>query len=568
MSRDIRWWLKVACVLVLIGGALLTAWNVQREDNIQRNNLLISARIAAHTIIPEEVEALEGSDADLASPVYQHIKRIMMGVASADSKIRFAYLMGMQEGGNIFFFVDSEPPDSDDYSPPGQIYWEATAPTRAAFASGEESTAGPASDRWGTWVSAFIPVRDPDTGDLIGIFGLDVDARDWFAILIGAAVPPILATGLIIMLLISFLVVQERNQKERELLTSSQRAIERSEQRYRLLFTHSPVGIIQIDTQGRIAMANVKCAELLGVSPDDLIGFDIRTQLRHPELRSAIQAIPLGKPAYFEGEYQSVGSDKTSFVRILVHPLMLGENEYAGAIAIIEDISERKRTEEALIQANKKLNLLNNITRHDILNQLLALKGYLELSSEMGMDPRAPHQFIEKAKKAADNIERHIKFTRDYQDMGVRTATWQPIGMGIARARGALALEHLSIRMENIEYEIFADPLFEKVFYNLLQNSIKHGGEHLTTIRISARETEQGLLIIYEDDGIGIPAEMKQTLFAQELTPQRGLGMFLAGQILAITGISIEETGVPGKGARFEIRVPNGAFRREGAAGP
>ncbi|HNS83170.1 MAG TPA: sensor histidine kinase, partial [Methanolinea sp.] len=168
----------------------------------------------------------------------------------------------------------------------------------------------------------------------------------------------------------------------------------------------------------------------------------------------------------------------------------------------------------------------------------------------------------ESAKKASDNIERQISFTKDYQDMGVKSATWQEIGLALTRARGALPIEHLSIKAEGTEYEIFADPLFEKVFYNLFENSLKHGGEGMTTISISTRETDEGLLILYEDDGVGIPENAKKFLFAQEMTPQKGLGMFLTGQILAITGITIVETGVPGRGARFEMLVPKGGFRK------
>lgn len=562
MSHDIRWWLKVACILALIAGALLTVWNVQNEDHIQRNNLLIKARIAANPITSDQIEALSGSEADLGSPVYTHLKQTMEGVVAADTQVRFAYLMGMNDDGGIFFFVDSESPDSEDYSPPGQIYWDATVPTRIAFASADESTAGPATDRWGTWITAFIPVKDPDTGELMGIFGLDVDAHNWVMILLGAAIPPILGTGLVLILLLSFIVVIGRNQKEHELLTSSQRAIQESEERYRLLFTRSPVGIVQIDRNGKIVAANQKCAEILGLIPDSLIGFDVRTQLQNPEFRAAFTEIPRGEPAHYEGEYRSPGSGRNLFVRLLAHPLFSEDRGYSGAIAIIEDITDKKQAEKALLMANRKLNLLNSITRHDILNQLLALKGYLELAGDTELGSEQQRRFLESAKKASDNIERQISFTKDYQDMGVKSATWQEIGLALTRARGALPLEHLLIKAEGTEYEIFADPLFEKVFYNLYENSLKHGGEGMTTIRISTRETGEGLVILYEDDGVGIPENAKKFLFAQEMTPQKGLGMFLTGQILAITGITIVETGVPGRGARFEMLVPKGGFRK------
>ncbi|MCU0631827.1 MAG: PAS domain S-box protein [Methanolinea sp.] len=567
MSHAIQWWLRRLLVIILIGGAFVTAWSVQHEDARLRHELLIKAKIAASGIPLSHVQSLSGSDADLSTGEYLSLKQQMERVRSTDEKIRFAYIMGKNEDEDIFFYVDSEPPDSDDYSPPGQVYSEATAPTLIAFTSGEELTGGPDNDRWGTWVTGFVPLRDPVSGALIGVFGMDLDARDWFYSLAIAAAPVIMGTVLFLVMVMAFLFVIERKQKEDELLASSRKAIQESEERYRLLFTQSPVGILQVGQDGVILTVNQKCAEILGLPPNDLIGFNIRTQLQNPGLIAAIQDIPRGKPAYYEGKYQSVGSGKVSSVRILVHPLFSEEEGYSGAIAIIEDISDRKLAEEALFQANQKLNLLNTITRHDILNQLLALKGYLELSGDFRNDPEKERYILDRAKKAADTIERHIIFTRDYQDMGVKNANWQKIGMGILRAKGTLPLERLTIITSGLGYEIFADPLLEKVLYNLFENSLKHGGDQLHTIRVSALETDEGLMIVYEDDGVGVPVEVKHSLFEQMPGPQKGLGMYLAGQILGITGITITETGIPGRGARFEIRIPPGGYRREGAPG-
>ena len=113
----------------------------------------------------------------------------------------------------------------------------------------------------------------------------------------------------------------------------------------------------------------------------------------------------------------------------------------------------------------------------------------------------------------------------------------------------------------NIKHvEIFADPLFEKVIYNLIDNAIKHG-ETITEISFYNLETPEELIIVCEDNGVGIPADAKEKIFRREYYKNSGLGLFLSREILAITGLTIEETGKPGKGARFEIHVPEGKFR-------
>jgi signal transduction histidine kinase len=102
--------------------------------------------------------------------------------------------------------------------------------------------------------------------------------------------------------------------------------------------------------------------------------------------------------------------------------------------------------------------------------------------------------------------------------------------------------------------------MLEKVFYNLLDNSIRHG-ERVTEIRISSCMSGQDPTVVWEDNGIGIPADEKEKIFERGYGKNTGLGMFLVREILSLTGITIQETGEPGKGVRFEMIVPRGGFR-------
>jgi len=109
--------------------------------------------------------------------------------------------------------------------------------------------------------------------------------------------------------------------------------------------------------------------------------------------------------------------------------------------------------------------------------------------------------------------------------------------------------------------EVFADPLVEKVFYNLMDNSLRHGGANVSTINISMIDVGGDLKITYQDDGEGIRSSDKDKLFTRGYGKNTGLGLFLSREILSITGITICENGEPGKGARFEITVPSGVWR-------
>ncbi|MDD5189091.1 MAG: hypothetical protein PHF57_12875 [Methanoregula sp.] len=144
-------------------------------------------------------------------------------------------------------------------------------------------------------------------------------------------------------------------------------------------------------------------------------------------------------------------------------------------------------------QANKQLNLLSSITRHDILNQLMALKGYLYLSKEMIDNPTTLSGYIQKEEQAADAIENQIKFTRDYQELGVAAPEWLNVNASIEKALTGLPMRAVRIEIDPDNPEIFADRLFEKVFYNLIDNALRYGGADMKTIRISSGESDRGL---------------------------------------------------------------------------
>jgi signal transduction histidine kinase len=123
-----------------------------------------------------------------------------------------------------------------------------------------------------------------------------------------------------------------------------------------------------------------------------------------------------------------------------------------------------------------------------------------------------------------------------------------------------MAADTIALEIPGDPLEIYADPLLVKVFYNLFDNTRQHGGA-VTRISISHRPAGTGLIITVADNGIGISADDKQHLFERGFGKNTGLGLFLSREILSITGISISETGTPGKGARFEIAVPERVFR-------
>ncbi len=224
------------------------------------------------------------------------------------------------------------------------------------------------------------------------------------------------------------------------------------------------------------------------------------------------------------------------------------------------DINERRKMERALHVANLKLGILSSITRHDILNQMTVLSGFIELGKRSERDPTIV-SYLDRMSRAADNVQRQIAFTKDYQDMGVKAPAWVSVSRKTADAFNMLHPSGVTMEDDTGGVEILADLLAEKVPYNLIDNSVRHG-EHVSHIKLSAEQLGKDLLIVYQDDGIGISEEVREHLFEKGFGKNTGLGLFLIREILAITGITIEEKGQSGQGVRFEMLVPAGVWRR------
>ena len=344
----------------------------------------------------------------------------------------------------------------------------------------------------------------------------------------------------------------------------AEKAIRESEERFWLLFSEAPLPYQSLDADGTLLEVNPRWMEMLGYTRDEVIGRWFGDFLA-PESREMFRTI--------FGKFKESGAVNNVELRIqkkdgnelaVSWTGRIGHNlngSFRQTYCIIEDITERKRAEEALRQANKQLNLLSSITRHDILNQLLVLKGYLELSHEVIDNPTTIIEYIKKVEKAANTIEHQIRFTKDYQELGVAPPEWQSVNASINKVLSKLPMRDVRVEPDPANLEIYADPLFEKVFYNLIDNALKYGGDQMKTIRVSSQESDRGHIIVCEDDGVGISAEDKKRLFTKGFGKNTGLGLFLSREILTITGITITENGEPGKGARFEILVPAGMWR-------
>jgi len=356
-------------------------------------------------------------------------------------------------------------------------------------------------------------------------------------------------------------------------------------------YNYIPHGVIVLNSDFTVVFWNSCMSIWTDISPEQAEGMNLIEQypsMNNPSVISRITQLFEGGPAVLfsplfhphlipcplpNGAHRvqrisciPMDYDKNIFALIVIEDvsdLTNQVNAYRGMKKVAErQLEELTRAQDAIFQANKKLNLLNNIIRHDILNQITPLNLNVELMRTDYTDPELLDS-LDKIEKFSTNIQRQIEFTREYQDTGVKLAAWQDVTETIRTATEPLDLNGILLTIDLPPVKVFADPLLQKVFYNLVENTLRHG-EKTTRIRFSCMEGPDALFLIYEDDGVGVPAEVKESIFRREFFKHTGFGLFLTREILGITNITISENGTPGEGARFEIRVPKDVYRFEG----
>jgi signal transduction histidine kinase len=260
-----------------------------------------------------------------------------------------------------------------------------------------------------------------------------------------------------------------------------------------------------------------------------------------------------------EGQWRGEMTGKRPDNRTFPLEMSLGRIEGGGIFCIVHDISDRRKAEQALQRVNRKLNLLSTFTRRDISSQLFTLLGYVHIAKQLAKESEVK-PYLDKMESSMRVIHERITFTGNYQDMGMTAPTWQVLNRVFLYAISHLDLGGISRKTNLDGISIYADPMLEKALFNLVKNTLLHA-KTATEIRFSFQECPGGLLLVYEDNGVGIRQEEKELIFSPDARPAGGFGLFLVREILTITEISIRETGNFGSGARFEILVPPGVYR-------
>jgi len=359
-----------------------------------------------------------------------------------------------------------------------------------------------------------------------------------------------------------------RDISERKMAEDALRTVMSSLEDLESIVTSSPAVVFQwtySGREGRRVQFVSNNVQQFGYAPSELVSkmFDF-WELVHPDDRVVV-ASEISKyhetgAGMYTLEYRIVTKDGgVRWVEDRTSVVMDDAGLPVRHQGIVMDITARKLAEEALKNANEKLNLLGSITRHDVANQLGILVAAMSLLEEES-DEASKKARMKMMQEAVSTISQQLEFAGSYQKAGTKQPEWVHVRLDIAVAVSSVGIGGVKVDVRVGNMEVWADPMFERVLFNLFDNAIRHGGE-VTAIRIFTERRADAVVLVFEDDGVGVSPEEKEIIFGKGYGVNTGHGLFLCREILGITGLTIMENGVHGEGSRFEIYIPGGKHR-------
>lgn len=324
--------------------------------------------------------------------------------------------------------------------------------------------------------------------------------------------------------------------------------------------------ILILDSDMVIQEINENALLLFDTAPEKIMGFQaLHTPLAplfDEDTCQLLKSLPESSGAESTGRL-TLGCITWKLTKKIVPLVFQSGNFGAGIIFRVARVAEtasdtpqhpQEGIDPMYARACRQSSQLNTLFRRFSQNQLSLAIDSLKKMRQAG-NPGMLRELLDEEALILENLRFHLNLLEEYLGEEIRAPGWYSLEDILSRALPLQKMAHIRFFSDVRGIEVFTDRDCGRIFSTLLENSIIHG-KKVTSIRVISREKDGDLSITYEDDGIGIPDKDKPSLFEWGHGIHKAHSLFLSRQMLAITDISIKETGTFGKGARFELSVP------------
>ena len=360
----------------------------------------------------------------------------------------------------------------------------------------------------------------------------------------------------------------------------SQQKLRDSEEKYRLIFERSPLGVLHFDKQAIITECNDHFVTIIGSSKKALVGLNM-LNLPDKNIVDRLKLVLNGKTASYEGVYKSVTANKTTPIRLLFSPILDKKGNVEGGIGLVEDRTSHAQSEEFRKQvevvkesARFKQNFLANMS-HEIRTPLTGVLGMIDILEETSLSDKQK-EYISVLKNSGENLREIINQVLDFSKIEAGKVTlkrnlfeFNEIAETARKLFGSSCKNNVSFEMEideSIPRYVKADQnRISQIVNNLVSNAVKFTNEGY--IRLSAQllsriPDKKQIVIKVEvtDSGIGIPDYLQEKLFAPfaqidendtRLFEGTGLGLSICKELASMHGGEIGVKSEYKKGSTF-----------------
>jgi PAS domain S-box-containing protein len=339
-----------------------------------------------------------------------------------------------------------------------------------------------------------------------------------------------------------------------------EKAILESQQKFRGLFMGNPEAAAYLGSDCRVLDINPRFEMLFGYSLEEIKGKHVNDAIVPKSLVDEAESLDkraLDGYVYYNTERRRKDGSLVP-VAVSAAPILV-EDKPSGIVVMYKDISDLKMAERKLETMNEKLQVVGGLTRHDVRNKLSVISGNAYLLKKQLAGDNGVQEKLKDMETAVQQVTRIFEFAKAYESLGVEELIYVDLGKTVDEAVGLFQnLKDVRLANKCHGLTILADSLLRQMFYNLIENSLKHG-QKTSKIEVNYEKASQDeLRVYYEDDGVGIPETVKLCLFKEGSTAGKGIGygLFLIKKMTEAYGWGLQETGLPDKGVRFVITIP------------
>jgi len=370
-------------------------------------------------------------------------------------------------------------------------------------------------------------------------------------------------------------------------LKLTEQALRESEEKYRLIFEYSSLGLLSFDEKGIIVACNDNFVKIIGSTHEKIIGLNLLNQ-PDKKLAAAVQNTLNGDLGLYEDYYSSTTAIMITPLRGLFTPIKVEGKGILGGVGIIEDITERKKADEEILKANTELQRINSvkdkffsIIAHDLKSPFQGLVGMTGMMAEdiYSFSQSELSEFSIKMHKNVKNLLKLLTNLLDWARMQQGTISFDPIELNLLKVVSQnFNLISKSGEQKGIEIifdlpknqKVYADgEMLNSILGNLISNAVKFtskGGK----IKVSSKETEDNMVeIAVQDTGVGMSVPLSEKLFKMEEQVGRrgtegeestGLGLLLCKEFVEKHGGKIWVDTNEKVGSTFYFTLPKSKF--------